>query len=87
MSCWFQSKIYILEFTFIIYNNSITYWFYILHKFKIFLEPFPGKFHCDLNISCSQEKNYENFADNILKTKANNKCFIVLKYIEKHSKP
>ena len=35
--------------------------------------------HCGLKISRSQAKIDENFANYFLKTKANNKCFIVLK--------
>ena len=35
--------------------------------------------HCDLKVSRSHAKIYENFANYFLKTKANNKCFIVLK--------
>ena len=35
--------------------------------------------HCDLKVSSSQAKIDENFANYFLKTKANNKCFIVLK--------
>ena len=35
--------------------------------------------HCDLKVSDSHAKIYENFANYFLKTKANNKCFIVLK--------
>ena len=35
--------------------------------------------HCGLKVSRSQAKIYENFANYFLKTKANNKCFIVLK--------
>ena len=32
-------------------------------------------YHCDLKLSSSQAKNYENFANYFFKTKANNKCF------------
>ena len=35
--------------------------------------------HCDLKVSRSQAKINENFANYFLKTKANNKCVIVLK--------
>ena len=35
--------------------------------------------HCDLKVSRSQAKIDENFANYFFKTKANNKCFIVLK--------
>ena len=35
--------------------------------------------HCGLKVSRSQTKIYENFANYFFKTKANNKCFIVLK--------
>ena len=35
--------------------------------------------HCGLKVSRSQAKIDENFANYFLKTKANNKCFIVLK--------
>ena len=35
--------------------------------------------HCDLKVLHSQAKFDENFANYFLKTKANNKCFIVLK--------
>ena len=38
-----------------------------------------GVIHCDLKISRSQAKINENFANYFLQTKANNKCFIVLK--------
>ena len=38
-----------------------------------------GAIHCDLKISRSQAKINENFANYFLQTKANNKCFIVLK--------
>ena len=34
--------------------------------------------HCGLKVSRSKAKIDENFADNFLKTKANNKCLIVL---------
>ena len=34
--------------------------------------------HCGLKVSRSQAKIDENFANNFLKTKANNKCFVVL---------
>ena len=34
---------------------------------------------CDLKVSRSYAKIYKNFANYFLKTKANNKCFIVLK--------
>ena len=37
--------------------------------------------HCDLNVASSQAKTDENFANYFLKTKANNKCFIVLNCI------
>ena len=36
-------------------------------------------YHCDLRVSRSQGKIYENFANNFLKTKASNKCFMMLK--------
>ena len=35
--------------------------------------------HCDLKVSRSQAKIDESFANYFLKTKANNKCFEVLK--------
>ena len=35
--------------------------------------------HCDLKVSRSQTKIDENFANYFLKTKASNKCFVVLK--------
>ena len=35
--------------------------------------------HCDLKVSRSHAKIDESFANYFLKTKANNKCFIVLK--------
>ena len=35
--------------------------------------------HCDLKVSRSQAKIYESFANYFLKTKANNKCFILVK--------
>ena len=37
------------------------------------------KAHCDLRVSRSQAKIDEKFANYLLKTKAKNKCFIVLK--------
>ena len=36
------------------------------------------RMHCDLKISRSQAKIDESFAKYFLKTKANNKCFVVL---------
>ena len=35
--------------------------------------------HCGLKVSSSHEKIAENFANNFLKTIANNKCLIMLK--------
>ena len=37
-----------------------------------------NRVHCRLKVSRSQAKIGENFANYFLKTKANNKCFIVL---------
>ena len=38
------------------------------------------RYHCDLKVSRSQAKIYENFANYFLRTKANNMCFMVLKF-------
>ena len=40
---------------------------------------FKGTVYCDLKVSGSQAKIYENFTNYFLKHKANNKCFILLK--------
>ena len=51
----------------------------MFHKstiFRVFGAP-----HCDLKVLSSQAKIDENFANYFLKTKANNECFIVLKFI------
>ena len=40
--------------TFYYYLDSITYWFYLLHKLKLFLvfpEPFPGKFRNNFSVN------------------------------------
>ena len=42
-----------------------------------------GRLHCDLKVSRSQTKFDESFANYFLKTKANNKCFEVLKCTSK----
>ena len=38
---------------------------------------------CDLQASRSQAKMYESFANYFLKTKANNKCCLMLKFTQK----
>ena len=59
---------------------EIIYYIWVFWKYKYLEYRISFRLtHCDLKVSRSHAKIYENFANYFLKTKANNKYFIVLK--------